>query len=120
MVGRSGNRGDGGDADMDRSQPFSELTKNPWVVILVAAITGTGSGTFFGRPDPFTGTQGREHAVRIAELERSQAVDDAHRRDATDGYKRMRDTERCCSTMRSDIRHNAERINELRNGWVIK
>jgi len=55
------------------------------------------------RPDPFTGTEGRELEQRIRELERLQAIDDQHRLDAATGYTRIRELERRCQENNSRI-----------------
>jgi hypothetical protein len=55
------------------------------------------------RPDPFTGTEGRELERRIRELERVQAIDDQHRLDAATGYTRIRELERRCQENNSRI-----------------
>lgn len=82
---------------------------------LLAVIAGGGGAAGFmnlnpPRPDPFTGTQGRDLERRIAALESSQALDNQHRQDSTEGYKRIRTCEACC-----------ERLNEKINGltWRI-
>lgn len=104
----SGNSGNG--------KPFSNISaalENRVVLVMLAASLGVGGNLAIVkgqpdtvRPDPFTGTEGRELSNRIARLERLQALDDQHRSDATGGYARIRSLESRCTL-------NDERIHRL-------
>ena len=67
------------------------------------------------RPDPFTGTQGRELEARIEALERAQQLDNQHRIDAATGYTRIRVLERRCQENNTRIQaceRELERLEE--------
>jgi len=127
--GRGPTGGDG-----ERGGPLRSLgdaLENRIVILFGAAVLGVG-GNFaliqsqpdVVRPDPFTGTMGKALENRIIALENltaeldhahhdlqvRQAMDDQHRKDAVDGYARIRAIERQCAL-------NNERINEIRREW---
>ena len=128
------NGSDSTNADGKRDGPLRSLAdalENRIVLLFGAAVLGVG-GNFaliqsqpdVIRPDPFTGTMGKALENRIIALENaindiehlqqnmqiSQAMDDQHRRDAVDGYARIRVIERQCAL-------NNERITEIRKEW---
>ena len=47
-----------------------DVFRSPIIYLLAAALAGGGGGALLGRPDPFTGTQGRELEKGQAELEK--------------------------------------------------
>ena len=62
------------------------------------------------RPDPWTGSDGRETrrqvvALRddVESLKYRQAADDVHRREAAGGYSRIRDCEREIAVLRAQV-----------------
>ena len=110
---------------------ISNALENKLTLLFMAAVLGVGGNLAIVqtqpdviRPDPFTGTQGKVLEDRIIALENllndiennqqkiliSQAMDDQHRRDAVDGYARIRAIERQCAL-------NNERITEIRKEW---
>jgi hypothetical protein len=108
-------------------RPIAAALENRVVLLITAALLGVGGNLAIVttqpdvRADPFTGTMGRALEQRIAALEEEtaedrkflrhlevmQAMDDQHRKDAVDGYARIRVIERQCSL-------NNERITEIR------
>jgi len=110
---------------------LGDALENRIVILFGAAVLGVG-GNFaliqsqpeVVRPDPFTGTMGEALENRIIALENltaeldsdyhdmqvRQAMDDQHRKDAVDGYARIRIIERQCAL-------NQERITEIRREW---
>lgn len=105
---------DGGrDGDLDTSEAFSRLTRNPWFVIAVALLGGGTGGSFLGRPDPFTGTEGQALEERIEILERAQGLDDSHRQDAAEKYSRIRSIERDCAICQSRHAQLDRRLDRL-------
>jgi hypothetical protein len=94
----SGNTGDGGDV-VGAGRNLADDVKLRIIWALIAVIAGGGGAAGFmnmnpPRPDPFTGTEGRGLEVRIQRLELQQSKDDDHRKEAVDGYARVRQLER--------------------------
>jgi hypothetical protein len=107
--------------------PLAGALENRIVLLFSAALLGIGGNLAIVttqpdvRADPFTGAMGKSLENRIIALENEvaeddkllrrfevmQAMDDQHRKDAVDGYARIRAIERQCSL-------NNERITEIR------
>ena len=124
MGGSDGNSRDRSNGAVASDQPFAALTKNPWAVIVIALIGGGTSGNFFGRPDPFTGDDAKAMKAeilaqlerdeeRLLELERGQALDDEHRKQAAGGYFRIRSCEQGLAELKERCKGNKEDIEEL-------
>ena len=99
-------------------EAIQQLTKNPVAVLLalaLAAVSGGSSGLLFSRPDPFTGTEGQMLTDRIIDLERGQALDDQHRKDAAEGYLRIRTLERHAARQAQATEDMKEEVKALRN-----
>lgn len=106
---------DRGNGDMAIARTFKRLTgRDLWVVLLAGALAGGSGGTLFGRPDPFTGAQGKELERRINELEHSQALDDEHRKDAANGYQRIRECEQDIARLNAQVDQCRENMRAVR------
>lgn len=112
MVDRSGSA----DSDSGDGGHLGKLTsalENRLILVMIAAGLGVGGNLAIVsnepkvRADPFTGTEGRVLESRIDQLEHSQTLDNQHRQDAMEGWRRIRELERKCTV-------NNERIDSLR------
>ena len=111
MAGRGGAGDDSGGSGATLLR-LGDGLKDKAILALLAVIVGGGGAAGYlnfnpPRPDPFTGTEGRVLEARIDELENHQQLDDEHRRQAREGWSRIRDLERRCTI-------NAEQILTLR------
>jgi hypothetical protein len=103
MGGRNGSDSDGSDDTVADDSLLGAIVRNPLALIFAALIGGGTGGTFFGRPDPFTGDDGKILRDRIVQLETAQAVDNEHRKESRQGYIRIRYCENQVSRLQEQV-----------------